>query len=84
MEIRDRKDIIEYVKRHEQCYRVEDNVIFSPKIFIINTVIQWCYNQLETKKMQANEMEFYLMAIQGFIEGNTSLSWDEQGNLVIS
>ena len=81
MQIRDRKDIIDYVKRYEQCYRVEDNVIFSPKIFIINTVVQWCYNQLETKKMQTNEMEFYLMAIQGFIEGNTNLSWDEEGNL---
>ena len=84
MQIRDRKDIIDYVKRYEQCYRVEDNVVFSLKIFIINTVIQWCYNQLETKKMQANEMEFYLMSIQGFIEGNTNLSWDAEGNLVIS
>ena len=84
MQIRDRKDIIDYVKRYEQCYRVEDNVVISPKIFIINTVIQWCYNQLETKKMKPEEMNFYLMAIQGFIEGKTNLSWDEEGNLVIS
>ena len=84
MQIKDRKDIIEYVKRYEQCYRVEDNVIFTPKIFIINTVIQWCYIQLETKKMKPEEMNFYLMAIQGFIEGKTNLSWDEEGNLVIS
>lgn len=84
MKIKDRKDIIDYVKRYEQCYRVEDNVIFTPKIFIINTVIQWCYNQLETKKMKPEEMNFYLMAIQGFIEGKSNLSWDEQGNLVIS
>ena len=84
MQIKDRKDIIDYVKQYEQCYYVEDNVIFSPKIFIINSVIQWCYNQLETKKMQTNEMEFYLMAIQGFIEGNSNLSWDEDCNLVIS
>jgi len=84
MKIKDRKDIIEYVKRYEQCYRVEDNIIFTPKIFVINTVIQWCYNQLETKKMNPEEMNFYLMAIQGFIEGKSNLSWDEQGNLVIS
>lgn len=84
MQIRDRKDIIDYVKRYEQCYRVEDNVIFSPKIFIINTVIQWCYDKIETEKMNPNEMEFYLMAIQGFIEDKASISWDEEGNLVIS
>jgi len=84
MQIKDRKDIIDYVKRYEQCYRVEDNVIFTPKIFIINTVIQWCYNQLETKKMKPEEMNFYLMAIQGFIEGKTNLSWDKNDNLVIS
>ena len=84
MQIKDRKDIIEYVKRYEQCYRVEDNVIFTPKIFIINTVIQWCYNQLQTEKMKPEEMNFYLMAIQGFIEGKTNLSWDKNDNLVIS
>ena len=84
MQIRDRKDIIDYVKQYEQCYWVEDNIIFSPKIFIINSVIQWCYNQIETKKMQTNEMDFYLMSIQGFVEENTSLHWDKQGNLVIS
>ena len=84
MKIRNRIDIINYVKQHDPTCRVEDNVIFVPKAFIINTVIQWCYNQLETKKMNPEEMNFYLMAIQGFVEGKSNLSWDEQGNLVIS
>ena len=84
MQIRDRTEIIRYLQVHDPSYRVEDNVVFASKAFIINTVIQWCYNQLETKKMQTNEMEFYLMSIQGFIDGNTNLSWDEEGNLVIS
>jgi hypothetical protein len=29
-------------------------------------------------------MDFYLMSIQAFLEGKTNLSWDEDGNLVIS
>jgi hypothetical protein len=84
MRISNRSEIIEYVKQNDPEYRVEDNVIFFPKLFIINTVIQWCYNQLESKKIQPSEMDFYLMSIQAFLEGKTNLSWDEDGNLVIS
>ena len=84
MQIRDRTEIIRYLQVHDPSYRVEDNVVFASKAFIINTVIQWCYNQLETKKIQPNEMDFYLMSIEGFLKEESNLYWDEYGNLVIS
>tara|TARA_R100001079_G_C4330591_1_gene102895 strand:- start:94 stop:348 length:255 start_codon:yes stop_codon:yes gene_type:complete len=84
MKIKDRTDIIRYIKQNDPSYRVEDNVVFAPKAFLINTVIQWCYHQIQTKKMQPNEMDFYLMSIDNFIRGNNSLYWDENNNLVIS
>jgi hypothetical protein len=84
MKIKDRTDIIRYLKENDPSYRVEDNVVFVSKAFIINTIIQWCYHQINTKKMQPNEMEFYLVSIDGFMRGNNSLYWDEEGNLVIS
>ena len=84
MKIKDRKDIIRYLKENDLTYRMENNVIFAPKAFLINTVIQWCYHQLQTKKMKPNEMEYYLMSIEGFLLGNNDLYWDENDNLVIS
>tara|TARA_R100001086_G_scaffold196985_1_gene113559 strand:- start:347 stop:601 length:255 start_codon:yes stop_codon:yes gene_type:complete len=84
MKIKERTDIIRYLKENDPSYRIENNVIFAPKAFLINTIIQWCYNQLEKEKMQPNEMNFYLMSIDGFIKDNIKLYWDENGNLVIS
>jgi hypothetical protein len=84
MKIKERTDIIRYLKENDPSYRIENNVIFAPKAFLINTVIQWCYNQLEKEKMQPNEMNFYLMSIDGFIKDNIKLYWDVNGNLVIS
>lgn len=84
MKIKSRTDIIRYLEENDPSYRIEGNIVFAPKAFIINTVIQWCYNQLKTKKMQPNEMDFYLMSIQNFLEDKTILSWDNDGNLVIS
>jgi hypothetical protein len=84
MKIKDRTDIIRYLKQSDPSYRVQDNIVFAPKAFIINTVIQWCYHQLHTKKMQPNEMDFYLMSIEGFLQDNVKLYWDEDDNLVIS
>jgi len=84
MKIKTRADIIRYLHEHDASYYVQDNVVFAPKAFLINTVIQWCYHQINTKKMQPNEMEFYLMSIQGFLQDNNNLYWDVEGNLVIS
>ena len=84
MKIKTRTDIIEYLKQNDSSYYTENNVIFAPKAFLINTVIQWCYNQVEKNKMQLNEMNFYLTSIEGFLQDNNGLSWDEDGNLVIS
>lgn len=84
MQIKSRADIIRYLEENDPSYRIEGNVVFAPKAFIINTVIQWCYNQLKTKKMQPNEMDFYLMSIESFLQGKANLSWDEEGNLAIS
>ena len=84
MKIKTRTDIIRYLHEHDASYYVQDNVVFAPKAFLINTVIQWCYNQINTKKMEPNEMEFYLMSIQGFLEDNNNVYWDKDGNLVIS
>ena len=84
MKIKERTDIIRYLKENDPSYRIENNVIFAPKAFLINTIIQWCYNQLEKEKMQPNEMNFYLMSIDGFLKDNIKLYWDENGNLVVS
>tara|TARA_R100000697_G_C5409850_1_gene187573 strand:+ start:179 stop:433 length:255 start_codon:yes stop_codon:yes gene_type:complete len=84
MKIKDRTDIIRYLQEHDPNYCVEGNVVFAPKAFLINTVIQWCYHQLNTEKMKPSEMNFYLMSIDGFLQDNNNIYWDEEGNLVIS
>ncbi len=84
MQIRNRTEILRYLQEHDPSYRVEDNVVFAPKAFVINTVIQWCYNQIEKEIIKVNEMEFYLMSIESFLRDESTISWDKEGNLVIS
>ena len=84
MQIKSRTDIIRYLEENDPSYRAEGNVVFAPKAFIINTVIQWCYNQLKIKKIQPSEMDFYLMSIESFLQDKSNLYWDIDGNLVIS
>jgi len=84
MKIVSRKDILEYVKSVDSEYRTEENVIYARKAFLVNTVIKWCLHQVNTKRMNPDEMEFYLQAISSFLEGKHSIYWDENCNLVIS
>tara|TARA_R110000796_G_scaffold23142_1_gene66630 strand:+ start:43 stop:297 length:255 start_codon:yes stop_codon:yes gene_type:complete len=84
MKIHNRIDIIRYLEEHDHTYRVEDNVIFAPKAFIVNSIIQWCYYSLDIKRMQPNEMDFYLQSLSSFLEDKSDIYWDEDDNLVIS
>ena len=84
MKIASRKDIVEYVKAYDKDYRVENNVIYAEKAFLVNTVIQWCIYQVNIKKMSPGEMDFYFQAITSFLQGKTTIYWDEESNLVIS
>lgn len=84
MQIKTRIDIINYLKKNDDSFYKQDNVIYASKAFLINTVIQWCYNQLEIKKMEPNELDFYISSINGFLEGNVVIYWDKDDNLVIS
>ena len=84
MKIAERKDILDYIKANDKDYRVEDNVIYARKAFLVNTVIQWCLYQVNSKKMQPQDMEFYLRAISSFLENNADIYWDAESNLVIS
>tara|TARA_R110002020_G_scaffold153567_2_gene332976 strand:- start:1169 stop:1423 length:255 start_codon:yes stop_codon:yes gene_type:complete len=84
MKIASRKDILEYIRAYDKDYRVEDNVVYARKAFLVNTVIQWCLYQVNTKRMNPGEMNFYLQAISSFMEGETNIYWDAESNLVIS
>ena len=84
MKIAERKDILDYIKANDKDYRVEDNVIYARKAFLVNTVIQWCLYQVNSKKMRPQDMEFYLQAISSFLEDNADIYWNAESNLVIS
>ena len=81
--IKTTKDILELVSQIDPSYGQEGNVFYAEKAFIINTVIKWCFNKIETGKMNPGEMRFYLDTIVSFAEGKSGIEWDKDGNLVI-
>jgi len=84
MKIASRKDIIEYAKAVDDDFRTENNVTYARKVFMVNAVIQWCINQVNSQKIHPNEMDFYLQAVSAFVRGECDIYWDEDCNLVIS
>jgi hypothetical protein len=84
MKIASRKDILEYIKSVDTSYRIDKNVIYAERAFVANTVVQWCIYQVNIKKMSPGEMDFYLQSITSFLQGKTTIYWDEESNLVIS
>ena len=81
--IKTTKDILELVSNIDPTFRQEGNIFYAEKAFMINAVIKWCLNKIETGAMNAEEMRFYLDTIVSYAQGNSGMCWDEDGNLVI-
>jgi hypothetical protein len=81
--IKTTKDILELVSHIDPTFRQEGNIYYAHKAFMINTVIKWCFNKIDSGAMKPNEMKFYLDAIVSYAQGNSGMYWDENGSLVI-
>ena len=81
--IKTTKDILELVSNIDPTFRQEGNIFYAEKAFMINAVIKWCLNKIQTGALNAGEMRFYLDTIVSYAQGNSGMCWDEDGNLVI-
>ena len=57
------------------------SVMFFEKSYTIGSEVS--LERIETGLMKPNEMQFYLDTIVSYAQGNSGMSWDENGNLVI-
>jgi hypothetical protein len=75
--------ILNFIKQRNLVKQV-DNLIVSPKVFVINSVLRFCMDKARSKRMSQNSWDKYNKMIAQYIAGIIEITWDENGNLKTS
>lgn len=74
---RNNEAIIEYLKDVDPTYRVEGNVIYAEKVFIVRSIVDWCSKSQEAEKLGMDQIKAYLTLVHKFIKGDINLFWED-------
>jgi hypothetical protein len=77
-----KKVILKYLKDSGALHNV-GNVCHGQKAFIVNSVLHWVLNKVDTGEYGSGEVSFYLDSMNDFLDDKLRVYWSEDGNLVI-
>ena len=77
-----REFVLDFI-RQKSLITVEDNLILSQKVFVINAVLRWCYERAHQKKMTPTLWGKYKKMIAQYIAGIINIQWTDNNFDVI-
>tara|TARA_R110000824_G_scaffold107651_4_gene254090 strand:+ start:1976 stop:2326 length:351 start_codon:yes stop_codon:yes gene_type:complete len=77
-----REFVLDFIKQKD-LIKIEDNLIRSEKVFVVNAVLKWCYEKAHTKKMTPTLWAKYKKMIAQYIAGIIDIQWtDNDFNII--
>jgi len=67
--------VLDFIRKKD-LISSEGNVIFSQKIFVINSVLRWCFDAVADNKMSKARWEKFSKLIAQYIAGIIELKWN--------
>jgi len=77
-----REFVLDFIKQKD-LIKIEDNLIRSEKVFVVNAVLKWCYEKAHTKKMTPTLWAKYKKMIAQYIAGIIDIQWTDNNFNVI-
>ena len=68
--------VLDFIRKKD-LINSEGNVIFSQKIFVINSVLKWCLDSVADKKMSKAKWEKFSKLLSQYIAGTVDLKWKD-------
>lgn len=70
-----KKYVMDFIKEKNLTIQ-EENVIFAPKVFVVNSVLKWCLDNAVTKKINRAQWDKYKTIVAQYIAGIVDIKWN--------
>ncbi len=79
-----RQVILKAIKELDKGFVVEGNVLhLGRKAFVVNSVVSWLIEKIEKEGYDHKNIDFYITAINNYVNDKINLRWDGNGNLLV-
>tara|TARA_Y100000034_G_scaffold136423_1_gene212809 strand:- start:8785 stop:9045 length:261 start_codon:yes stop_codon:yes gene_type:complete len=78
-----RQILIYCIQHPSSCLRI-NNVLYAPKLFFINSVLNSLQKKLDNKRLSDDTMDHYLECIVGYINEYYDLSYENDELKIVS
>ena len=69
-----REFVLDFI-RQKDLIKSKDNLVLSEKVFVINAVLNWCFEKAHQKKMSPALWEKYKRIIAQYVAGVVDIKW---------
>jgi len=76
LEKRKKEYVLDFIRKKD-LISSDGNVIFSQKIFVVNSVLKWCLGEAESNKMSQTKWGKFNKIINQYIAGVVDLKWKD-------
>jgi len=68
--------VLDFIRKKELIFSKE-NIIFSQKVFVINSVLKWCMDAVAENKMSREKWDKFHRSLGQYIAGIVDLKWKD-------
>lgn len=70
--------IIDFLQKNDQSFKIEENIYYAEKAFVVKSVVNWCVEQREMGLVGEKEVNNYLELIKQYLDGKIIIFWSEK------
>ena len=71
----DVQEFFKYCTKHPEARLKDQNVIYAPKLFVVNSILNSLKNKIDKKSLPVSTVEFYIECVSGYINGYYDISF---------
>ena len=72
-----RKDIIDFIKRYDETFKIKENIYYASKAFKTNSVINYLGEMKDEDNLNYEEAEQVFNLLIKYLRGQADVIWDD-------
>ncbi len=72
-----KKDIIDFIKRYDDTFKIKQNIYYATRAFKTNSVINYLGEMKDTDKLNYDEAEQVFNLLIKYLKGEADVIWED-------
>ena len=71
------KTVLDYLVENDKEYRIEGNIFYAEKAFMVRSLVTWCLDKREIGHFDEKSFESCLSLVDRYVRNEVELEWQD-------